>query len=219
MSGVLKDSNIRAFGNWITHHDWNELDGLEEIQLIWDTYHATITNAYQVFFPLETITHHPCDAPWFIPRLKHLVTRRNTAHANQDFPVYRRLRNEVNREVVIAKKNHYPAKIAQLKTTNSSMWYSEIKKLAGLCKPSPPLPFLDDDPMAAATTLNAHFSAICQTLPPLDLTSLPTYLPAPTPPPTVDQLQIFQKLRLFKANRSVTPLDIPAPYLKNSLLN
>ena len=178
----------------------------------------TIFDAYHHFFPLETTTCHPADAPWFTARLKRLVTRRNTAHANNDLPLYRRLRNEVNREVLIAKKNHYPSKIAQLKSTNTSLWYSKIKKLAGLTKPSPQLPFLDDDPTVASTALNSHFSAICQTLPPLDHSSLPSYLPAPAPPPRVDELQVYNKLRLFKANRSVTPLDIPAPLFKEFLV-
>lgn len=64
-------------------------------------------------------------------------------------------------------------------------------------------------PDQAASEINNHFSAVCQTLPPLDLTCFPTYLPSPTVPWTIEEYQVASKLRALKAKRSTTQIDVP----------
>ena len=172
-----------GFGTWITQHNWEEIDPAADIQVVWDNYQTTITAAYHLHFPTQVATTHPNDPPWFNQRVKRLLTQRNEAFAANDAHLYRQLRNRVIREIKIAKLQYYPTKIAQLKATNPSKWYFMVKDLAGLSKPSPTLPFLDNPSTPAATVLNQHFSAICQSLPPLATSALPAYLPAPSPLP------------------------------------
>ena len=59
-----------------------------------------------------------------------------------------------------------------------------------------------------------HFSTICQTYTPLNLSSLPSFLPAPSPPPRVSEFEVFKRILTFKTNRALTPHDLPMPLVK-----
>ena len=49
-----------------------------------------------------------------------------------------------------------------------------------------------------ANALNNHFTSISADLPPLDLCSLPAYLPAPVPVPTITHIEVCTKLLKVK---------------------
>ena len=65
--------------------------------------------------------------------------------------------------------------------------------------------------MAATGTaeqIAEHFSAISCSYLPVQLSSLPAYLPA-LPPPQVTEIQVFNKLNKLKHTRSTFPIDLP----------
>ena len=152
---------------------------------------------------------HPCDVPWITPRIKRLMQQRNKAfYTNKR--TYKALRNQVIREIRAAKKTYYPSKIHQLKHTNISQWYTKVRDLCGIGKQTSTFPctadLTNDD---AARLINDHFAAISKSLPKLNLTKLPAYLPSPSPPPTVQEYEVANKLLSFKLKRSTTPDDLP----------
>lgn len=69
-------------------------------------------------------------------------------------------------------------------------------------------------PREAAEALIDHFASICQQLSPLDSTHLPTYLPTRTPPPVVQQYEVYQRLSYFIIKRSTIPTNLPMPLIK-----
>lgn len=209
MHRPMSDSCIREFGQWITHHPWTEVLEPHDIQTKWQNYISTTTEAFHHYFPAKRITVHPSDAPWMTPRIKRLIRQRDRAfHSCPER--YRKLRNGVIREIKSAKASYYPDKIHHLKLANSRQWYDRIKALCGLQKQSSPLPCTSHlSPENAVEEINSHFAAICQTLPPLHSPTLPAYLPAPSPPPSVQEVDVFRRLLKFRQNRSTTPTDLP----------
>ena len=205
----MPDSAIREFGQWITNHPWTEVLEVQDVHTKWTNFVSITTEAFHHHFPTKSTTMHPSDAPWMTPRIKRLIRQRDRAyHTCPD--QYRRARNKVIREIKAVKANYYPDKIHQLKLSNNRKWFSSIKALCGLEKPSSPLPCLSHlTPNVATEQINDHFATVCQTLPSLKTSSLPAYLPAPSPPPNVQEIEVYKKLLKFKTNRSTTPTDLP----------
>ena len=205
----MPDSAMREFGQWLTHHPWTEVLEEEDVHTKWRNYFTTTTEAFHHYFPTKDITVDPSDAPWMTPCIKRLLRQRDRAfHSSPD--QYRSLRNRVIREIKKAKASYYPDKIHHLKLTNNRQWYDKIKSLCGLQKQASSLPCVSHlSPDNAAEEINGHFAAICQTLPPLHSTTLPAYLPASSPPPLVQEVDVYRKLLKFKLNRSTTPTDLP----------
>lgn len=73
------DSSVREFGQWLTHYPWTEVLTVTDIEVKWEIYTSTITQAYHHFFPEKTMTVHPKDMPWITPRIKRLIQQRNKA--------------------------------------------------------------------------------------------------------------------------------------------
>ena len=210
----MPDSAMREFGQWVTQHQWTEVLEEEDVHTKWQNYVSTTTEAFHHYFPAKSVTvHHPSDAPWMTPKIKRLMRQRNWAY--HSCPVqYRKVRNRVIREIKTAKANYYPDKLHRLKLANNRQWFSKIKALCGLQKQASSFPCTSHLPAnLAAEEINGHFSSICQTFPPLHTTSLPAYLPAPSPPPTVQDVDVFKRILKFKP-RSTTPTDLPIKIYK-----
>ena len=210
----LPDSALREFGRWIVQHPWSEVLEAEDVETKWKSFTTTTTEAYHHFFPVKDFTVDPSDAPWMTPRLKRLIKQRNRAYYT-DPALFRSLRNKVIREIRAAKSSYYPDKLHHLKQQDSSKWYSKIKALCGLQKQPSSLPCTSHlSPDLAAQEINTHFASICQTLPPLNPSLLPAYLPSPTPPPSVHVADVASKLSKLRHNRSITPSDLPIKIYK-----
>ncbi|XP_050706155.1 uncharacterized protein LOC126991430 [Eriocheir sinensis] len=102
------------------------------------------------------------------------------------------------------------SKIHKLKQENISRWYSKIRDLCGLSKTTGPIPGVTHLPVPeAAEVINTHFADICQSLPSLDLTSLPAYQHTPALLPLVDEQEVATALLKLKSRRPITPADLP----------
>lgn len=210
----LTESALRQFGQWITNYPWIEVITAEDVNTKWENYHTSVMEAYHHYFPPKTTRKHPSDLPWITPRIKRLLDQRNKAfYTNKD--LYKQLRNRVIREIREAKKTYYPNKVHHLLQSNTSQWYTKIRDLCGLSKKRTSINFLADvSAEEAAERINTHFATICQSLPSLNLSLLPTYLPQSSPPPTVHTFQVAKKLHHLKSKRSTTPIDLPLKIYK-----
>ena len=166
-----------------------------------------ITAAFYHYFSIKTFPVHPSNIPWMIPpQKKRFICQRNRPFYF-DLALYKKVRNTVIREIKATKATFYPDKIQHLKQANNRQWYSKIKALCGLDKPSPSLPCTSHfSPSLAAEEINSHFATICQILPSFEPALLPAYLSYPSPSPIAQDADVT-KIRKFKLNTSTTPTN------------
>ena len=69
--------------------------------------------------PLRSKEIHSRDPPWINSCLKDLIRRRQRALAENNQPMFRFLRNRVNRERKICRWRYYDSKVSQLNDNNN----------------------------------------------------------------------------------------------------
>ena len=111
------------------------------------------------------------------------------------------------------KTEFHKRSVEHLKVKEPGKWHRQIKKLVGLTKKSPLLPNSDKSSAEIAEDLNSHFANICNELPRLDLTALPAFLPD-VPPPIIDRIDVYNRIRQLNSSKAVHPSDIPVRLLK-----
>ena len=72
------------------------------------------------------------DAPWVTAEFNNVIRLRKKAYAEGDQDRFRYIRNVVNRERALCRCKYYASKVANLKNTKPSQWWSEVKKIAGM---------------------------------------------------------------------------------------
>ena len=125
------------------------------------------------------------------------------------------LRNKVQREIKEAKVKFYRSCIESLKIKQTGKWHREIQKLCYLKTKSGSIPGAQLDPQATAESINNHFVAICNQLPALNTESLPSYLPAEKPSPTIYPCQVLKLLKHLNPAKAGHPLDLPVCLVKD----
>ena len=117
------------------------------------------------------------------PLIKATIKRRQKAFHVGNKTLYRSLRNKVIRISAKAKKQHYVSRVKSLKQNDPADWHRCLRQILN-SRRSPVQVSLPDsahlNDSHIADLINNHFSAIVNELPPLDLGSLPSYLPSPT---------------------------------------
>ncbi len=104
---------------------------------------------------------------------------------------WRTLRNQVKREIIVAKASFYDSPVKDLKNSQSGKWHSPIRSLCNLKQARSVIPGAILDPCTTAENVNQHFVNICSQLPALKLHELSTYLLAEAPPTPIFRCQVF----------------------------
>ena len=86
--------------------------------------------------PLQSKAIQSSEPPWIILTLKDLTRRRQRALAQGNLPMFRFLRNRINRERKTCRAEYYESKVAHLKDCKPSLWWSKVKKLSGMSSAS-----------------------------------------------------------------------------------
>ena len=151
--------------------------------------------------------------------VKTTINERQSAFRNGNKPHWKYLRNKVTRCIARAKENYYNRRVRNLKVSNPSAWYRQIKVLTQGSSESPPIsiPGLDQksvDPIKAANAINDHFIYIASDLPPLDRKSLLAFIPSPCVCPGVRQWEVYQHLKRLKLQKAGTTSDLPVRIIK-----
>ncbi|KAI8513803.1 hypothetical protein Bbelb_081270 [Branchiostoma belcheri] len=204
----LKDSDIRAFGTWITKHSWQEVYTAQSTQENTDAFYETLTSGIDHFFPTKTVKIHSTDRAWITPAIKRLIRKRQEAFNQQNDEAWKRLRNKVIHSIKLAKKAHYGNKVQGLKQENPSKWYKELKAVCNIAKPPSPIHVPDVDPAnqkAVADGINKHLSSVSQQSPPICARDLPAYLPAPSPPPQIQPWEMYKELSSISVRKAGGP--------------
>ena len=179
--------------------------------------------------PLRSKTIYPGEPPWVNSTLKDLIRRRQRALKQGNFPLFRLLRNRVNRERKACRAKYYDTKVAHLKDCNPSSWWSEVKKLSGLSSMSSSVSDLanhlqcpDGTPegVVLAKTINEAFLFPMRIFEPLPNDYDPQQNDASGEPSAVPYMvtadSVFLKLSSLNPKKATGPDGIPAWLIKEN---
>ncbi|CAH1259201.1 Hypp2194 [Branchiostoma lanceolatum] len=213
----MREPNLSHFGKWITTHSWNEVYAATTTQEKADAFYSTLTSAIAKFFPTKSVKLHPSDKPWITPRIKHLIKQRQRTFTPGIPTVMSRFyRYKVQREIRKAKKTFYTIDVEGHKKNNPRSWHNGLKAICNMNKKASRIyaPGVDqNDHTAIANAINVKFATVSQSLPPLQLSSLPSFLPA-QPVPTIHVWDVYSQLQSTNTYKSPGPDGIPARILK-----
>ena len=83
--------------------------------------------------PVRSIKIHETDRPWLSTQL---ITCRQRAFASGNQPLFKTLRNKVNRKRKRCRKVYYENKVRDLQDSKPRYWWREVKQLCGSAKNS-----------------------------------------------------------------------------------
>ena len=84
--------------------------------------------------PVRSIKIHETDRPWLSTQLKQLITCRQRAFASGNQPLFKTLRNKVNRERKRCRKVYYENKVRDLQDSKQRYLWREVKQLCRSAK-------------------------------------------------------------------------------------
>ncbi|XP_033111173.1 uncharacterized protein LOC117112210 [Anneissia japonica] len=215
----FSESNVNAFGKWITNKEWHEVTNANDVNLKLNIFERELNHAYEHFFPLRTIRVHSTDQPWITPKIKTIIKERQLAYHKygQSSNIYRKYRNIVKWEIKQAKIKYYKYEVAHLLSSNSRQWFKQIGKMCGTSKnknDSLNLNIDESDPEKIREVINSKLSEICQHFESLQINRLSTYLPYKSPPPTLTFWEVYYRLKKLNCNKAAAPGDLPVRLIK-----
>ena len=107
---------------------------LSRVSEKFDLFSQTLLNAIDSYLSLRRLKMCSSDKPWVSNKLRRLIMHRQKAlkSLGKDSPLYKELRNKTQVECRSCKRTYYKNKVSNLKDSNSTRWWREIKDLGGL---------------------------------------------------------------------------------------
>ena len=211
-------SAVLEFGNWITHHNWSEVLEEDDPDLKVCAYIKTIWYQIEKYFPLQTVTLSNTDKPWITPDIKKKIQLRRKAHLQKNFEVRDQLHKAIKKMCFELRLKYRKNNIHLLNNLESKNWYRQINTIIYPDKCShnkiiniPELAGLDLCDIVGM--INNKFAETCRQYAPLDLSSLPAYLPQNNTHIEIDELKTYNSLKKV-ASKSPGPWDIPPRLLE-----
>ena len=111
--------------------NWSKMYVLDDSQEQGNILYSVLLQAVNKHAPVKRLTFKNNDKPWISSHFKELIEARNKEFVNGRSDEYKRLRNKVHRLSKQLQKKYYNQRIKNLKTTNNSNWWKEIKGIWG----------------------------------------------------------------------------------------
>ncbi len=170
-----------------------------------------------LFFPSITVKCHSNDKPWINKKIKSLIRSRQQAFSSGNDTVFKKLRNQVKREIEKGKVNYFANRVRNLQTTEPRKWHQQIRTMTRKEKSDLyiPVPGIDDsDHDGIANYINKAFINVSSSISPLDITTLEAFLPACSPAPKLHPWVVYEQLKKIKANKASGPDGISPKIIK-----
>ena len=215
LRACFPDSGLRYFGQWITQSSWSEISQLQDPSEKCSLLTDSVMSILNRFLPVKEVEVYNNDKEWMNPQLKTLFSKRENAFQCKDKPLWRRLRNKINRMIMYNKNRYYNTRVSHLKTTNPSAWYKQIKIITKGNLDSPVIKvqgIAGNDPKCyekTANAINMQFISITKDIEPLDRSKLPAFLPSQATCPEVQQYDVYKILQNIKSNKAGLKEDLP----------
>ena len=212
---MLPDSGVRAFGRWITAHDWSPVYDASSPDEQVAVLQSSLFTALNHYLPTKTLPVRHQEKPYITATIRQVIAQKHEAFRLEGMSArWRHLRNKVTYLCRKAKAEYYDRKIRGVRTAKPATWYRQIKTLTGRVK-NEPLNFSEyETRQELAEAVNQHFSSVCSQLPALDLENFPAYLPADAAPPVIKRADVQRELSNIRCNIATTPNELPPRLVK-----
>ena len=223
------DSKIEDFGLKLVEETWEQLeDSMDSTEMV-SFFQAYSKEMVDKTFPMKEVQVGPDDKPYFTEELRQLKRRRQRAYTNlgRRSAKYINLRNRFD-EKLKQEGIKYKLKIEnEVKQGKRGSGYKAIRKLGNRPGDSwhrteVTLPGYVEQkytPLQAANKLADHFSAISNTVEPLDISKFHPALKEKLEEgrtcakPILSQHQVYRKIMQVNKPNSSVPGDVPRPLL------
>ena len=218
----MKDSQIKEFGTWIQSQDWCDILQADSTQLKTDVFYKTVNQAIDMHFPNVTVKCHSNDKPWMNKKIKALIHSHQQAFSSDNVTVYKKLHNQVKREIEKSKINYYANRVRNLQTIEPRKWDQEIRTMtrnvkSDLCIPVPGIE--DSEHGDIANYINDAFVNVSSGISPLDIATLESFLPACSPAAELYPWEVYAKLKRLKQAKQVALMGFHLKLLRNLSMN
>ena len=201
------------FGKFITCHDWAEVLSVDDVDTKANNFHNTLIQKLNHFFPQKTMKISTLDKHYMTPELKQLQRKtQREFYKCRKSTKWRKLKKKFKKLKKTTARKFYDKFVNDLKLTNPSKWYEMAKKIGAVNNSNDKelkvesLTGLGD--AECAERIAQHFASVSQEYLPIDVSALPTFLPAPKPP-QVGELEVFERLKKLRKTKSTQPIDLP----------
>ena len=198
-------SGLDSFGRWITTRDWfSELGPNMSVDSLAESFSNQITEAIDLIFPQKSVNRHPTDKPWITPEIKLLIKDRQRAFHSNNLPLWRSLKQKVQKEITARKKKFYKNKVQHFKKNGCRMWWKLVNKMAGKFEKKSNFSFDRDgktlEQPELVNVLNEFYVSVNSDIPPIA--------------PTVEPYEVCIKLLAVSPFKAHGPDNVPSRILK-----
>ena len=203
--------------------NWQPLYKLNSVTEQLAFFNCNIQHLIQKYFPLKKVSIHTNDKPWITYNFKCLIKRRQSAFYQGNTALYNMLRNKINRQNKLLRRNFYNRKVKQLRESNQKGWWKNIKELMGTSNKSQLATFQN---LTANTTkgnlenlthdINCFFKSISDDLTPLEEGNRYSIMNVTIPKEyTIDVSEVELNLSKIDINKAAGPDGIHAWILRD----
>jgi len=209
---------------WISSFEWNGVFSMPSCEEKFNVFVQTLQHALDTFLPLQKLKMHSSDKPWITPKIKRWISMRQKclARFGKNSSTFRSWRNKVSYAIKGCKKSYFDSKVASLKCTNISRWWSEIKHLSGAaCSEGQWFYQLIDgqdicDIQSLCSKINEYFTSLTSSFTPLSDCDISNIVVDDIP----DELyttsyEVFKQLNSTKIRKASGPDQIPNLVLRS----
>ena len=215
----LKQSGIDLFKYWLDNQSWNEVFEAKTVDEKAELFQNLLLTKLNEVLPMKTKKISSVDQPFCTDEMKRLKRLKCREYSkNRCSQKWRDLNQRYQKEILRAKNKYYKKIIKDLKTSNTSQWYSKLKRLCAYDQQKfqplivESLKHLTDDKQAEE--IADKFARVSQEYEPLkkenieipefDSKSVPKFSPK----------DVQKHLEWIKTRKSVPPGDLPPQLIK-----
>ena len=209
----IPQSQLLKFEKDLANYPWEVVLGDSSPDEQAREFHNYLRSLLEMYFPEKTTQISNFDRKWFSPALKQLHRKmQREFYSNRKSSKFNSLKSKFKKMKKKAVRTYYSDFVNELKQSDPGKWYAMAKKIGAVDQMTSGdiqvESLIGFDNFQAAQKIAAHFAQISNEYEPIDISQLPSYLPA-QPPPQVTEYDVYLRLNRLRKTKSTLPLDIP----------
>ena len=215
----LPESGIKAMGNWIVNHDWENVFGAITAHEKASIFQSTLLEKLNCFLPEKIVKFTSVDQVWITPEIKDISRRkRREFYKHRKSSKWKILNKQFEEKCENAKHSYYNNIVSDLKNSNPGQWYSKLKRMTSYDQIKSEevnvesICHLSD--IEQVELIADNFCKVSNQYEPIDAKQIVLGARNEKSVPTIEAHEVCEYLRKIKTNTSTVKDDIPAKLIK-----